>query len=271
MDVYGVIGNPINHSKSPKIHLLFGQQVDHDIYYQKIPATDENFIATTERFFTEGGKGLNITVPFKEKAFQLADSLSKNAQICGAVNTFTFSEDGRIHGESTDGIGLIIDLKNNQISLENTRILILGAGGATRGIIPMIFASSVGSVVLCNRTMAKAELLQEEFLPYGEIICQTSEQLSGKFDLIINATSASLSGQIPDMPDSIIPRSVCYDLSYSYGDTPFQRWTKQNNSLKSLQGWGMLVEQAAESFYIWRGVRPKTKEIIQRLQTELEN
>ncbi|MBM23674.1 MAG: shikimate dehydrogenase [Gammaproteobacteria bacterium] len=271
MDVYGVIGNPINHSKSPKIHLLFGQQVDHDIYYQKIPATDENFIATTERFFTEGGKGLNITVPFKEKAFQLADSLSKNAQICGSVNTFTFSEDGRIHGESTDGIGLIIDLKNNQISLENTRILILGAGGATRGIIPMIFASSVGSVVLCNRTMAKAELLQEEFLPYGEIICQTSEQLSGKFDLIINATSASLSGQIPDMPDSIIPRSVCYDLSYSYGDTPFQRWTKQNNSLKSLQGWGMLVEQAAESFYIWRGVRPKTKEIIQRLQTELEN
>jgi len=271
MDVYGVIGNPINHSKSPKIHLLFGQQVGHDIYYQKIPATDENFIATTERFFTEGGKGLNITVPFKEQAFQLADSLSKNAHSCGSVNTFTFSEDGRIHGENTDGIGLIIDLKNNQISLENTRVLILGAGGATRGIIPMIFASSVGSVVLCNRTMAKAELLQEEFLPYGEIICQTSEQLSGKFDLIINATSASLSSQIPDMPNTIIPGSICYDLSYSYGDTPFQRWTKQNNSLKSLQGWGMLVEQAAESFYIWRGVRPKTKEIIQRLQAELEN
>jgi len=271
MDVYGVIGNPINHSKSPKIHLLFGQQVDHDIYYQKIPATDENFIATTERFFTEGGKGLNITVPFKEQAFQLADSLSKNAQSCGSVNTFTFSEDGRIHGENTDGIGLIIDLKNNQISLENTRVLILGAGGATRGIIPMIFASSVGSVVLCNRTMAKAELLQEEFLPYGEIICQTSEQLSGTFDLIINATSASLSSHIPDMPNTIIPGSICYDLSYSYGDTPFQRWTKQNNSLKSLQGWGMLVEQAAESFYIWRGVRPKTKEIIQRLQAELEN
>jgi len=271
MDGYGVIGNPINHSKSPKIHLLFGQQVGHDIYYQKIPATDENFIATTERFFTEGGKGLNITVPFKEQAFQLADSLSKNAQSCGSVNTFTFSEDGRIHGENTDGIGLIIDLKNNQISLENTRVLILGAGGATRGIIPMIFASSVGSVVLCNRTMAKAELLQEEFLPYGEIICQTSEQLSGTFDLIINATSASLSSHIPDMPNTIIPGSICYDLSYSYGDTPFQRWTKQNNSLKSLQGWGMLVEQAAESFYIWRGVRPKTKEIIQRLQTELEN
>ena len=131
---------------------MFGQQVDHDIYYQKIPATDENFVATIERFFTEGGKGLNITVPFKEQAFQLADSLSKNAQSCGSVNTFTFSEDGRIHGENTDGIGLIIDLKNNQISLENTRVLILGAGGATRGIIPMIFASSVGSVVLCNRT-----------------------------------------------------------------------------------------------------------------------
>ena len=119
--------------------------------------------------------------------------------------------------------------------------------------------------------MAKAELLQEEFLPYGEIICQTSEQLSGSFDLIINATSASLSGEIPDMPDTIIPGSVCYDLAYAYGETPFQNWTKQNNSAKSLQGWGMLVEQAAESFYIWRGVRPKTQEIIQRLQTELEN
>jgi len=271
MDVYGVVGNPINHSKSPKIHLLFGQQVGHDIFYQKISATDENFVDTLERFFTEGGKGLNITVPFKEQAFQLADSLSNNAQSCGSVNTFTFSEDGRIHGESTDGIGLIKDLENNQISLENTRILILGAGGATRGIVPALFSSSVRSIVLCNRTMEKAELLQEEFLPYGETIYQASEELSGSFDLIINATSASLSGEIPDMPDTIIPGSVCYDLAYTYGETPFQKWTKQNNSEKSLQGWGMLVEQAAESFYIWRGVRPKTEEIIQKLQAELEN
>ncbi len=271
MDVYGVVGNPINHSKSPKIHLLFGQQVGHDIYYQRISATDENFADTIERFFTEGGKGLNITVPFKEQAFQLVDSLSNNSQSCGSVNTLTFSEDGRIHGESTDGAGLMKDLENNQISLENVRVLILGAGGATRGILPMLFASLVGSVVLCNRTMAKAELLQEDFLPYGEIICQTAKQLSGSFDLIINATSASLSGEIPDMPDTIIPGSVCYDLAYAYGETPFQHWTKQNNSAKSLQGWGMLVEQAAESFYIWRGVRPKTQEIIQKLQAELEN
>jgi len=175
MDVYGVVGNPINHSKSPKIHLLFGKQVDHDIYYQKIPATDENFVATIERFFTEGGKGLNITVPFKEQAFQLADSLSNNAQSCGSVNTLTFSEDGRLHGENTDGVGLMKDLENNLISLENIRALILGAGGATRGVLPILFASSVGSIVLCNRTMSKAELLQEEFLHCGEIICQTSE------------------------------------------------------------------------------------------------
>ena len=271
MDVYGVVGNPINHSKSPKIHLLFGQQVNHDVYYQRISATDENFVGTIERFFTEGGKGLNITVPFKEKAFQLADSLSNNAQSCGSVNTLSFSEDGRIHGESTDGIGLSKDLENNQVGLENAEVLILGAGGATRGIVPTLFASSVGSIILCNRTMAKSELLQEEFLPYGEITCLPSEQLSGRFDLIINATSASLSGEIPDMPDTIIPGSVCYDLAYTYGETPFQRWAKQNNSAKSLQGWGMLVEQAAESFYIWRGVRPKTEEIIQRLQAELEN
>ena len=178
---------------------------------------------------------------------------------------------GRLHGENTDGLGLLKDLENNQISLENTKALILGAGGATRGIIPMLFASSVGSIVLCNRTMAKAELLQEEFLPYGEIICQASKQLSGRYDLIINATSASLSGEIPDIPDTMISGSVCYDLAYAYGETPFQHWTKQNNSAKSLQGWGMLVEQAAESFYIWRGVRPKTEEIIQRLQAKPEN
>ena len=271
MDVYGVVGNPINHSKSPKIHLLFSQQVGHDIYYQKIPATDENFVATVERFFTKGGKGLIVTVPFKEQALQLTDSLSDNAQSCGSVNTLTFSEDGRLHGENTDGIGLMKDLENNQISLENAKTLILGAGGATRGIVPMLFASSVGSIVLCNRTMAKAELLQEEFLPYGEIICQTSEKLSGRYDLIINATSASLGGEIPNMPATMISGSVCYDLAYAYGETPFQHWTKQNNSAKSLQGWGMLVEQAAESFYIWRGVRPKTEEIIQRLQAKPEN
>ena len=146
MDVYGVVGNPINHSKSPKIHLLFGQQVNHDIYYQRISATDENFVGTIERFFTEGGRGLNITVPFKEKAFQLADSLSNNAQSCGSVNTLSFSEDGRIHGESTDGIGLSKDLETNQVSLENAEVLILGAGGATRGIVPTLFSSSAWSL-----------------------------------------------------------------------------------------------------------------------------
>jgi len=271
MDVYGVVGNPINHSKSPKIHLLFSKQVGHDIDYQKIPATDENFVATVERFFTKGGNGLNVTLPFKEQAFQIADSLSNNAKSCGSVNTLTFSEDGRLHGENTDGIGLMKDLENNQISLENAKTLILGAGGATRGIVPMLFASSVGSIVLCNRTMAKAELLQEEFLPYGEITCQASEQLSGRYDLIINATSASLGGEIPNMPATMVSGSVCYDLAYAYGETPFQHWTKQNNSAKSLQGWGMLVEQAAESFFIWRGVRPKTEEIIQRLQAKPGN
>ncbi len=194
MDNYGVVGNPIKHSKSPEIHQLFAKQVGHDILYHRIPATDENFTSVLEEFFKQGGKGLNITLPFKEKAFRFADSCTDNAQSCHSVNTLTFSEDGRAHGDNTDGIGLINDLKNNDILLENKEVLILGAGGATRGIVPVLFKNGVGSITLYNRTTEKAELLQEEFMPFGEIQSLSSDDLTGGFSLVINATSASLDG-----------------------------------------------------------------------------
>ena len=269
MDNYGVVGNPINHSKSPEIHQLFAKQVGHDILYHRIPATDENFASVLEEFFKKGGKGLNITLPFKEKAFKFADSCSDNAQSCHSVNTLTFSEDGRVHGDNTDGIGLINDLKNNDILLENKEVLILGAGGATRGIVPVLFKNGVGSITLYNRTAEKAELLQEEFMPFGEIQSLSSDDLTGGFGLVINATSASLDGVIPDIPDNVVSNAVCYDLAYSYGETSFLNWAKKNGSAKNLQGLGMLVEQAAESFYIWRGVRPRTSEVVDKLRSEL--
>ncbi len=269
MDNYGVVGNPIKHSKSPEIHQLFAKQVEHDILYHRIPATDKNFTSVLEEFFKQGGKGLNITLPFKEKAFRFADSCTDNAQSCHSVNTLTFSEDGRAHGDNTDGIGLINDLKNNDILLENKEVLILGAGGATRGIVPVLFKNGVGSITLYNRTAEKAELLQEEFMPFGEIQSLSSDDLTGGFGLVINATSASLDGVIPDIPDNVVYNAVCYDLAYSYGETSFLNWAKKNGSAKNLQGLGMLVEQAAESFYIWRGVRPRTSEVINKLRSEL--
>ena len=269
MDNYGVVGNPIKHSKSPEIHQLFAKQVEHDILYHRIPATDENFTSVLEEFFKKGGKGLNITLPFKEKAFRFADSCTDNAQSCHSVNTLTFSEDGRAHGDNTDGIGLINDLKNNDILLENKEVLILGAGGATRGIVPVLFKNGVGSITLYNRTAEKAELLQEEFMPFGEIQSLSSDDLTGGFGLVINATSASLDGVIPDIPDNVVSNAVCYDLAYSYGETSFLNWAKKNGSAKNLQGLGMLVEQAAESFYIWRGVRPRTSEVVNKLRSGL--
>jgi shikimate dehydrogenase len=269
MDNYGVVGNPINHSKSPEIHQLFAKQVGHDILYHRIPATDENFTRVLEEFFKKGGKGLNITLPFKEKAFKFADSCADNAQSCRSVNTLTFSEDGRVHGDNTDGVGLINDLKNNGVLLENIKVLILGAGGATRGIVPVLFKTGVTSIALYNRTVEKAELLQEEFLPFGEIQSLSSDDLAGGFGLVINATSASLDGVIPDISDNVVSNAVCYDLAYSYGETSFLNWAKKNGSAKNLQGLGMLVEQAAESFYIWRGVKPRTPEVVNKLRSEL--
>ena len=271
MDIYGVIGNPISHSRSPKIHHLFAEQLGHQITYTKIESTVETFKQTVESFFTKGGKGLNITLPFKEAAFALSDSCGQSAENCRAVNTLSFSEDGRIYGESTDGLGLLKDLENNGVYLQGKEVLMLGSGGAARSVIPSLHQQEVAGLTLCNRTNEKAIQMREDFIHLRGINVLDGPSLKNDYDIVINATSANLSNEAPEINPNVFDGSVCYDMGYTYGDTFFLNWAKRFNPSVCLQGWGMLVEQAAESFYIWRGVRPDTEEIILRLQKETEN
>ena len=271
MDAYGVVGNPINHSKSPKIHHLFAEQLGHQISYSKIESSLEDFTQTIELFFTKGGKGLNITLPFKEAAFKLSDSYGQSAENCQAVNTLSFSEDGRIYGESTDGLGLLKDLENNDIYLEGKEVLLLGSGGAARSVIPSLHQKDIAGLTVCNRTKEKAIKIREDFIHLREINVLDGLNLKNHYDIVINATSANLNNEAPEINPNVFDGSVCYDMGYTYGDTFFLNWAKKFNPSICLQGWGMLVEQAAESFYIWRGVRPDTEEIILRLQKETEN
>jgi len=271
MDNYAVIGNPIAHSRSPTIHHMFAEQLSHEITYKKIEADEKSFEEQVESFFTRGGKGLNVTLPFKKQAFSMSDNLSNNAKECGAVNTLSFSEDGRISGESTDGNGLIEDLKSNEVLIKDKSILIIGSGGTAQSIIPQLVANSARQLSLSNRTMANAISLKEQYIHLLDIACLEGELINRNFDIVINTTSAHLEGTLPVINPVAIQNSVCYDVNYSYGETIFQKWSAENGAKKSLQGWGMLVEQAAESFYIWRGIRPKTREIISRLSSEPEN
>jgi len=271
IDQYAVFGHPINHSKSPRIHTLFAEQTQQTLSYtaQDVPADSfDNAIAT---FFKQGGKGLNCTVPLKELAWQKADNLSERAQFSKAVNTLVLQEDGSLFGDNTDGIGLVTDLTiNHHIPLKNKKILILGAGGASRGIISPLMEKSPTHIVIANRTVEKAITLSQEFSQLGNIMGCAYQELNGQeFDLILNATSASLTGELPPLTDSLIAKNgSCYDLAYSNEPTAFVKWALAHHADKSLDGLGMLVEQAAEAFYIWRGVRPETKEIIALLNSE---
>jgi len=267
-DRYAVFGQPIKHSKSPRIHQLFAQQTGQALSYeaQEVPA--EQFESAVSTFFAEGGKGLNCTVPLKELAWAYAQYKTERAQLGKAVNTLALQVDGTILGDNTDGVGLVTDLTvNHDISLGGSRILILGAGGATRGIIAPIFEKSPQSITIANRTIDKAAKLATEFQHKGTISgCGFNELKNRQFDLIINATSASLSGQLPPLPeDLLVKQGVCYDLAYGNEPTAFVRWGQENRAVKSLDGLGMLVEQAAEAFFIWRGVRPQTQPVIDLL------
>ena len=270
-DQYAVFGHPINHSKSPRIHQLFAEQTQQKITYdaQDVPA--EYFEQAIKSFFKQGGKGLNCTVPLKELAWQQADSLSQRAQFSKAVNTLVLQEDGSILGDNTDGLGLVADLTtNHSISLLNSRILILGAGGASRGIISPLMEKSPKQLVIVNRTVNKAITLSREFSQLGDIKGYSYDDIKNdQFDLILNATSASLSGELPPLPDNILAqKGFCYDLAYGNKPTAFVNWGLAHNAEKSLDGLGMLVEQAAEAFYIWRGIRPETRQIIDLLNSE---
>ena len=271
IDCYAVFGHPINHSKSPRIHQLFAEQTQQSLTYiaQDVPA--ESFDSAIDSFFKQGGKGINCTVPLKELAWQRADSLSKRAQFSKAVNTLALQEDGTLLGDNTDGLGLVADLTiNHGIPLSNSKILILGAGGASRGIIEPLMEQSPSSIVIANRTVEKAITLSTEFSQLGEISGSGYDAIKNQqFDLILNATSASLTGELPPLADTILAKNgCCYDLAYGNKPTPFVNWGKSHGAEKSLDGLGMLVEQAAEAFYLWRGIRPETPGVIELLNSE---
>ncbi|HEY8095961.1 MAG TPA: shikimate dehydrogenase [Methylobacter sp.] len=271
IDRYAVFGHPIKHSKSPRIHRLFAEQTGQELEYTAEDVPAEQFETTVARFFAEGGKGLNCTVPLKELAWSYADHKTERAQLSKAVNTLARQPDDSILGDNTDGIGLVTDLTaNHGIDLSGIRILILGAGGASRGIILPILEQSPQSLVIANRTEDKAVKLAAEFDGKASVAgCGYDALENRQFDLILNATSASLSGQLPPLPSGLLAENGnCYDLAYGNEPTAFVRWGLENHAAKSLDGLGMLVEQAAEAFFIWRRVRPKTRSVIELLNSE---
>jgi shikimate dehydrogenase len=224
-----------------------------------------------DQFRASGGRGLNVTVPFKQEAFRLADHVSERATIAQAVNTLKFEADGRLFGDNTDGAGLVHDLeKNLRVTLKDRRILLLGAGGAVRGVLQPLLHKHPTLVVIANRTVAKAKELAEEFSQYGKIEATSFEGLKGKhFDLVINGTAASLKGEVPPLPDNLFTtRALAYDMMYGEKSRPFLDWAARHGAEHTADGLGMLVEQAAESFLLWRGVRPETRSVIERLRIE---
>ena len=270
-DQYAVFGQPIKHSKSPRIHQMFAEQTGQALNYSAQEVSAGQFITAANAFFAQDGKGLNCTVPLKELAWTYADRKTERAELSKAVNTLALQANGSVLGDNTDGCGLITDLiSNHGIVLANRRILILGAGGASRGIIGPLLEQSPHSLVIANRTIDKAVKLASEFHNIGRVTaCGYTELNNQQYDLILNATSASLSDCVPPLPEFLIAENgICYDLAYGNQPTPFVRWGLEHKATKSLDGLGMLVEQAAEAFFIWRGIRPATKAVIELLNSE---
>jgi shikimate dehydrogenase len=270
-DHYAVMGNPVAHSKSPRIHAAFASQTQQDIDYTAILVEIGRLAEAVANFRLQGGRGLNITVPFKNDAYKLANTHSKRAIDAGAVNTLVLNDDGNIYGDNTDGVGLVRDLtQNHGIVLKAKRILILGAGGAVQGVLLPLLEQSPTEIVIANRTAEKAMGLAtaKRLDGYQNIQGGGFNELQGKcFDLIINGTAASLKGEVPAIPDSVLAKDgVCYDMMYSNEPTAFVRWGNEHGADQSLDGLGMLVEQAAESFHIWRGVQPDTAPVIRLLR-----
>jgi shikimate dehydrogenase len=266
-DRYGLVGHPVQHSRSPLIHTVFARQTGQRLTYELIDAEPAEFETAVRGFGAAGGKGLNVTVPHKETAFELCDETSTAARAAGAVNTISIVR-GRLRGDNTDGIGFIRDVTVNQRELlTGRRIVVLGAGGAARGIIGPLLAEQPSEVTIANRTKERAEQIVASFAGTALVAHGFAELPSqAPYDVLINATSAGLKGEPPPFPASLVgPHSFCYDLVYSAGPTPFVVWANEHGARRAVQGWGMLVEQAAESFAIWRGVRPDTKALLQQL------
>ena len=275
MDHYAVVGNPIAHSKSPWIHAAFARQTGQALVYEALLAPLDDFAGTVVRFGAEGGRGLNVTVPFKLEAFALADRRTPRAEAAGAVNTLAFGADG-ILGDNTDGAGLVRDLAINLgCPLAGRRILLLGAGGATRGVLLPLLDSAPARLCIANRTAHKAVELAQGFAAHASttrIDGYGFEALAGeRFDLVINATAASLSGELPPLPPGLYADgALAYDMMYGRGQTPFLRAALADGAARAADGLGMLVEQAAESFALWRGVRPDSAPVLAELRRLVE-
>ena len=268
IDRYGVMGYPVSHSRSPVIHRLFALQTGQQMQYELLQVAPEKLESAILQFIRTGGKGLNITLPHKTEITRLTDQMSERAKQAGAVNTLSF-KDGDIYGDNTDGVGLIRDLLTNLgMKLENSRILILGAGGATRGIVAPLLETNPELITVANRTLSKARDIATIFSGSGPVDARRFNEVRGnqQFDLVINATSAGFRGETPPYPSAAINGSTfCYDLSYGLTPTPFSSWAASKGAERSVMGWGMLVEQAAESFHIWRGVRPDTVAVLKQI------
>ena len=269
VDRYVLFGHPVAQSKSPFIHGLFAKQLGQPMSYRVVDVAPEDFDGTVRRFFVDGGAGANVTVPHKTAAAGSADLLSPEAERAGAVNTLVVRDDGTLLGANTDGLGLLKDLESNLgLSLAGKRLLVLGAGGATRGILEPLLRAAPAVVHIANRTPARAVELAAAFADLGAIegggYADLSEQ--APFDLILNATAASLAGEVPPVPVRLFTHdTVAYDLAYARGDTPFTQWARSRGMRQVHKGFGMLVEQAAAAFALWRGVRPDTRPVLEAL------
>ena len=267
-DQYGVVGHPINHSWSPFIHGLFAKQTEQSLVYRLYDITPEDFRIQVLEFFTRGGRGLNVTVPHKEAAADIANELTARADRAGAVNTLMLRQDHVLVGDNTDGQGLVTDLRQNLgLTITNERLLILGAGGATRGVAEPLLSLGPTELVIANRSPERAVNLASLFSDLGAIRgCGFEEVGDEPFDIVINATAAGLTGSVPNVAGGVIgSHTVCYDMSYSKAATPFVTWAIEQGCARAHKGWGMLVEQAAESFTLWRGIRPDTVPVLTAL------
>jgi shikimate dehydrogenase len=275
-DEYAVMGNPVSHSKSPQIHTLFAEQTGQHIRYRAIQVDPGGFEQAVGNFFAAGGKGLNITVPFKQEAWQLTNQCSERAQLAGAVNTLKPLPNNELFGDNTDGIGLVRDLTDNLgITLKDQRLLLIGAGGAARGVIAPLLETHPARLVLANRTADRAHDLASYFAnqlaQFKNIEARSFDDLEDEsFNVVINATSASLSGDLPPVPASAVNQAeMVYDMMYAAQPTAFLQWAQQQGAKQVSDGMGMLVEQAAESFFIWRNVKPETARVIKTVRDSL--
>lgn len=270
-DLYQVTGNPVGHSLSPRIHTAFAKQCQQDLRYRALKLESEEFTQTMRELLTSGEiKGSNVTVPHKELAWQLAQQRSPAAELAGAVNTLSVNDAGEICGDNTDGSGLVADLQNNLgFNLSGARILLLGAGGAVRGVILPLLDAGVRELVLANRTLSKAQALKDLFDDERVSVSRFEEVPGPAYDLIVNGTAASLAGDLPPIPSTTVSQqTLAYDMMYSPKQTPFCAWASRLGA-RSVDGLGMLVEQAADAFQIWRGMRPQTAELLAELRAEI--